>query len=48
MRTEQAQQRLFLAVESDITGADDTQMPRPKILDRSPVEILVDDRRADI
>ena len=34
--------------QADISRAHDTQMPRSEILDRSPVEILVDHRRADV
>ena len=35
-------------VEPDLARADDAQMPGPEILDRSPVEILVDHRRRDV
>src|SRR5690349_24029365 len=46
--TQQAQCRLLFDVETDISRADDPQMARPEILDRSPVEILLDDRRAHV
>src|SRR4029453_13910439 len=47
-RAQQAQQRLFLEIEPDIPGADDPQMPGPEIVDGSPIEILLDNRRADV
>src|SRR4051812_48870808 len=47
-RSQQAQCRLLFRVETEITGADDAQMPGPEIVDRSPVEILLDDCRADV
>src|SRR5215210_4222650 len=45
-RPQQAEQCLLLRVELQIAGADDAQMPRAEILDRSPVEILLHDRGA--
>jgi hypothetical protein len=48
MRSEQAEEALLLGIETDISCAHDSQMPRPKILDRSSVEILVDDRGTDV
>src|SRR6185437_15960151 len=45
---EEAQCRLLFDVEADISGSDDAQMPGPEILDRSPVEILLHDRRAHV
>src|SRR5436309_1801933 len=47
-RAEQAQCGLFFDVETEISSADDPQMPRPEILDGSAVEILLDHRRAHI
>jgi hypothetical protein len=47
-RTQQAEQRTLLAIESLGTRSDNAQMARAKIVDRSPVEILLNDGRADI
>jgi hypothetical protein len=47
-RSEQAEQRQFLTIESDIACADDAQMAWTKVINSSPVEILLDDRRADV
>src|SRR5581483_9752544 len=46
--TQQAQCRCLFAVEAGIPGADDAQMPGTEIVDGSPVEILLHDRRADV
>jgi len=42
VRTEQ---RLFFQRESWVTSVDDAQMTRAEIVERSPVELLLDDRR---
>ena len=34
--------------EADFPGAEDAQMTRPEIFERSPFEILIDDCRRDI
>src|SRR5436190_16105741 len=47
-RPEEGQQRLLLRRETDIARAECAQMLRAERLDRAPVEILVDDRRADV
>jgi len=39
---------LFFTVETGVPSADDAQMPRPKVVDRTTVDILLDDRRADV
>src|SRR5262249_16430705 len=41
-RSKQAEKRLFLQLEPDFAGREDAEMSRPEILERSPVEILVD------
>src|SRR5215831_3474219 len=47
-RTQQAEHRLFLRREPCLTRLDDAQMPRAKIVDRSPVAVLLDNRRRDV
>jgi len=47
-RTKQAEERLLLSVEANFPGAEDAQMTRPEIFERSPFEILIDDCRRDI
>src|SRR5256885_1072462 len=47
-RAEQAQGGELFAIEPGIARADHAQMAGPEILDRSPVEILLDHRRADV
>src|SRR5215218_1314868 len=47
-RAQQADQRLLLLVELRIARAHDAQMWWPEIVDRSPVEILLDDRGTDV
>jgi hypothetical protein len=46
--SQQAEQRLLLKIEPHVTGAHYAQMTRPEILDRSAVEILLDDGGADV
>src|SRR5262249_30098786 len=45
-RSEQTQRRRFLRIELDVVCAHDAQMSFPEIVDRSPVEILLDDSGA--
>src|SRR5439155_7797338 len=47
-RTQQADKRLFFEIKSRLTCPDDAQISRPEIVERSPVEILLDDGRADV
>src|SRR3954451_21319847 len=47
-RSEKAQCGLLFGIEAEIAGADDPQMPRPEIVDRPSVEILLDDGWADV
>ena len=47
-RAKQRECRLFLLIETDITRGDDAQMAWTEIIDRSPVEVLLDDRRRDV
>jgi hypothetical protein len=47
-RSEQREQCALLDVESGIAGSDYSQMSRPKIVERAAVEILLDNRGADI
>src|SRR5262249_9655991 len=47
-RTKQAQEGLLFRVESSVAGADNAQMPRAEILDRSAVEIRIDHRGTDL
>src|SRR5436305_7503210 len=48
LRPEQAEQCLLFWIEADFAGADHPQMPRPEIRERSPVEILIDNRGRDV
>src|SRR5207237_10166424 len=47
-RAEQAENSLLLDLEAAVARADDAQMARPEILDRTSVEVLLDDSRADV
>src|SRR4029453_4188150 len=42
------QQRLLFLIETDIARAEHAQMPRPEILDRSSVEVLLDHGRTNV
>jgi hypothetical protein len=48
IRPKQRENRLLFRVEADISRADDAQMTWPKVINRSSVEILLDDSRADM
>ena len=47
-RTQQSEQRALLPIEPFGSRTDDTQMPWAKVVDRSSVQILLDDGRADV
>jgi hypothetical protein len=47
-RAQEADDSLFFQVQTDLARTDDAQMPWPEIVDRSTVEILLDDGRADV
>jgi len=46
--TEQAEEGLFLRIQADIARADNPQMTRPEIDDRSTFEILIDHCRRHV
>src|SRR2546429_7717626 len=47
-RTQQADKRLLLGIQTRLARPDDAQMARPEIIDRSPVQILLDDGGTDV
>src|SRR5690348_1413603 len=47
-RAEQAQGRFFLGIEVDIPRADHAEPPGTEVLDRSSVQVLLDDGRTDV
>jgi hypothetical protein len=47
-RTQQADKCLFLGIQTRLARPDDAQMARPEIIDRSPVQILLDDGGTDV
>jgi hypothetical protein len=47
-RTQQCEECTLLLIEAAIACTDDTQMPGTKVVDRSTVEILLDDGGAHI
>src|SRR6185437_8570016 len=47
-RTQQTEHGLFFRRETYLARFDDAQMPRAKIIDRSPVEVLLDNGRRHV
>src|SRR5205085_3595535 len=47
-RAKQADECLFLTIEAEIARADHPQVAWTEVLDRAPVQVLLDDGRADV